>query len=394
MNNKEFYFSHNIILEELTKMKEYLCSTPMKFDYIGLMGGELGVILFLINYYELTKDRDILECANNRLCDCIERIDYQTVGYSFAYGASGLGWLIDYIYKKKIISSDSNQILKDVDNLIFENSIYDLSNGKYDYLSKGLGASLYFLGKPIINVRYIEEYIMTLMNITVFENDVCFVTEEKEISECNFGLSHGIPSIIAFLILCHKKNVRSEECVKLLRGFINFLLMHMNSIHEDSDTFFPYSTIDPSRRTRLGWCYGDLGVGYVIHKVSKLLRDKSFANIANVILLHTAKRFDNEDTQVRDACLCHGSAGIAHMFNKLFNETQIPEYGIAANHWYVETLRYGCNDDAMAGYRFFKSNVYVPMESFLEGIAGVGLVLLSKYFGISTSWDESLLLSC
>jgi len=112
-------------------------------------------------------------------------------------------------------------------------------------------------------------------------------------------------------------------------------------------------------------------------------------------LLHASQRRDLKDNYVMDACFCHGTSGIAHVFNRMWRETGMDECKHAAAYWIEQTLDMAKFTDGLAGYKTWQGGVlgYETRYGLLEGIAGIGLVLLSYYYEIEPTWDECLLLS-
>jgi len=114
------------------------------------------------------------------------------------------------------------------------------------------------------------------------------------------------------------------------------------------------------------------------------------------VLLHAAHRRGLPENRVQDAGICHGAAGIAHIFNRLHRNTGRMEFKDAADYWYVETIKMAKFDDGLAGYKTYYTEAYggwQPNDNFLVGIAGIGLCLLSFVVEEDPAWDECLLLS-
>lgn len=72
----------------------------------------------------------------------------------------------------------------------------------------------------------------------------------------------------------------------------------------------------------------------------------------------------------------------------------MPEFKDVANYWFNETLKMSKFEDGLAGYKVWHTeDGYVNQMGILEGIAGIGLALLSYYYDMEPTWDECLLLS-
>jgi hypothetical protein len=93
--------------------------------------------------------------------------------------------------------------------------------------------------------------------------------------------------------------------------------------------------------------------------------------------------------------ICHGSAGIAHIFNRLQQATGSEVLRAAAESWLgqvVDAWRPGVGlggflaaDDADGGIGI--------QAGFLTGAAGIGLVLLAAATPVEPRWDRLYLLS-
>ncbi|MCK5168939.1 MAG: hypothetical protein KAQ75_03590, partial [Bacteroidales bacterium] len=137
-------------------------------------------------------------------------------------------------------------------------------------------------------------------------------------------------------------------------------------------------------------------VGIALWQAGKNTNNEEWKNKALEILLHTTKRKDLKENSVIDAGLCHGTAGIAHIYNRMYNNTGRDEFKKAAIYWFEQTLKMAKYDDGLAGYKAWRTPEYGGLQNeygFLEGIAGIGLALISAVSDIEPKWDECLLLS-
>ena len=105
------------------------------------------------------------------------------------------------------------------------------------------------------------------------------------------------------------------------------------------------------------------------------------------------------ESGVKDAGLCHGSAGNLHLFNRWFQATGEPAFRTAALGYLDRTLAFR---DPSRGFTGFWSSAlaneehpldYDPAPGLVEGAAGVGLAMLSCMDTTDPSWDRFLLLS-
>jgi len=87
-----------------------------------------------------------------------------------------------------------------------------------------------------------------------------------------------------------------------------------------------------------------------------------------------------ETSGVRDAGICHGAAGVAHIFNRMYQATGDEVLGDAARGWIERLLAMA---DPMDGG--------VRDASVLMGTTGVGLVLLAATTEVEPAWDRAIL---
>jgi hypothetical protein len=112
-----------------------------------------------------------------------------------------------------------------------------------------------------------------------------------------------------------------------------------------------------------------------------------------------ASRRQFAEAVVYDACLCHGAAGAAHLFNRFFHATGDDSFRQAALAWYGQALSYRREGEGIGGYRYYTANPEMPQEGlwhdkagFLEGAAGIALALLAGFTPVEPAWDACLLL--
>jgi hypothetical protein len=116
---------------------------------------------------------------------------------------------------------------------------------------------------------------------------------------------------------------------------------------------------------------------------------------AVALALRSARRHPN-DAGVVDACVCHGSAGLAHLFHRLYRATGEEELAAAARYWLADTVQ-RCESAAASGDPAWVlgdadgPHWYGP--DITDGAAGVGLVMLAAATGIEPGWDRMFLLS-
>jgi lantibiotic modifying enzyme len=104
------------------------------------------------------------------------------------------------------------------------------------------------------------------------------------------------------------------------------------------------------------------------------------------------------ETGVVDAGFCHGAAGLAHIYNRMYQATGEPELGRAARSWLDRTLDFYRLARDSGGSWVRGSTDPAQREPWsgvdlVDGAAGVALVLLAATTSVEPMWDRMFLVS-
>lgn len=391
--------SHHKVEKKIQEIDTCIISKKIEPN-ISLLCGEGGIALYLFYRFVQTQNENYRELAYEKLNEIINTINNSMAYPTFADGLAGIGWLIEHLNNQGFIEINANEFLTDLDEHLYS----VMNNAKhYDYLHSKSGYALYFITRYKNNKnveRYLSEYLNWLNDICINENNTIkwesILDKERNLSGFNFGMSHGIPSIICILLKIRKLEINVALCDKLLNGAVNFM---MNNVLEPqkNGSFFPIwvANCEQPIGSRLAWCYGDLGIAYSLYCYAKQLNKQDILDFAIKVLLYSTQRKKDEDTQILDACLCHGSSGVLHIFNRMYRETKNVQFSEATNYWVQKTIDLAYHTDGLAGYKTWRSQKKGGLHnnySLLEGIAGIGISLTAYISGTDSVWDECLLL--
>jgi lantibiotic modifying enzyme len=208
----------------------------------------------------------------------------------------------------------------------------------------------------------------------------------------NLGLAHGIPGIIAILARYVAAGVEVRRAQVLLEGAVAYL----RSVASPGPGA-RYPSWLPTRPTesqsRVAWCYGDLGVAVALMSAATAL-DRNDWRAEALALAHgmAARSFDS--SHVIDTGLCHGAAGVAHLFNRMAQTTGDAELRRAAEAWFIRTLEMR-RAEPVAGFpRGLPVDGVMTWEAgadLLTGATGVALALHAAISPIEPAWDQLLL---
>jgi len=393
------------ILKKIHEIGQYLILYEDK-NSISLFKGNIGISLFLFYYSQFCGDDKFYNKAQKLIEKSFEIVQNGVNYQTFAGGLAGLGWFIEHLSQNNFLEVDTNEIIGDLDDFLYKYMLDEIKKGKYDYLHKAGGIALYFLLRKTNpkSKKYLEEYVDCLAEHSEVDQtsikwkSEIIVADKEPIKGFNLSLSHGMSSIIGILSKILKRGINKDKTDKLLRGAIDYILSNQFDI-KNSLSYFPNSISlhgDKGAASRLAWCYGDLGISVALWNASKALNSKELEQKSIEILLHSTKRKDLIENNIIGTGLCHGTAGIGHIFNRMFINARNKEFKEAAEYWFKKTLKLAKFEDGLAGYKTWRTEKlggWTNDYSFLEGISGIGLAMISYVSDIEPVWDECLLLS-
>ena len=400
-----------IILNKIDKIYKSLIKRINKINDFDLYMGKSGICLFFAYYQTMNK-----RCENNINDIVVSLIEdatqYKITDYKGVAFYSEMAWCLCHLYERKLIDIDVHDFFSDIDESLYEGMIILLNNKEYGCINGAISMGMYFYYRYRLGCEqckeYLELFIDLLRNIAVEKDNtlewISVIDYETFEQGYNLGIAHGIPGILLFLRKLYLENIKNDVIADIIIKTSNFLLSQKHSLKTHKSFFYDISGKTKGRDSRLGWCYGDMSVGYSLFMTSSLgeIERKDVNDNSLDILVNTTERTVLSDIGIGivDAGLCHGTSGIAHIYNRLYQQTKELKFRNAALFWYKETIKMAKYDSEYAGYRlpyYLKESEKGLFElanlSFLTGIAGTGLSLLSAIYPIEPSWDMSLLLS-
>ncbi len=372
----------------------------LEFDYNklnkgGLFTGRLGIANFYFYYSVILNDeyyaKRAVKIIQNSIDDFLLEDD---ISLSFCEGLAGMKWILKKWINEKIVSSEFDEILP-YDDILLKSASKDLEVGEFDFLYGALGKIIVLLDDNKYKSET-HQLIDALCKICKIESNGSIKWEsvlnfnENELGY-DFGIPHGMGGIIAFLCQCYSLGINKAKCDFLLNGTLKFILENRNQ--SDETWTFP-SILDVKNNSlggRLAWCYGDLGLGLIILRMAVLTNNESLRKEIIKILIKTTNKQSLLMSGVTEAGLCHGSAGVAHIYNRIFNYTNIDIFKKTSENWFKVTIDIFEDNN----YSITSKNDLPPNSKYdlINGISGIGLSLISGAFSIEPKWDGCLLLS-
>jgi lantibiotic modifying enzyme len=373
----------------------------------GLLSGYSGCALFYAYYYRLTGKRQHLRRLQQVLQKMTRALAEQELIASHCSGIAGIAWCLQHLMNQGFIErAEMDDTFEETDEILSRYLQQELEQQRYDFLHQGLGAALYFLERPLnaTAVVCLAALVTQLENAAVsLDSGISwkdqFVRKDNTEDHYNLGLAHGVPAILAILGMLYEKGISTERTLPLLEKGVQWLLSTRNKPGAEPGSWYPTmvtgnNTPIGSPQSRLGWCYGDLGIAISLWHIGARLGKAAYQEEAVEILLHTLLHRDGRNGTVRDAGLCHGSMGIAHIYSRVYAGSRDERLQAGADKWLQQTFELGAWKDGPAGFKAHTLNGYINTFNLLEGVAGIGLALMAVVDeDAAPAWDRCLLLS-
>lgn len=86
---------------------------------LGLLNGKIGIAIFLFNYARYVDKKVYADYAGELIDEIYEEISTH-MPIDFSNGLTGIGWGIEYLVQNGYLEADTNEILEDIDNTIYQ----------------------------------------------------------------------------------------------------------------------------------------------------------------------------------------------------------------------------------------------------------------------------------
>jgi lantibiotic modifying enzyme len=317
-------------------------------------------------------------------------------------GTVGVGWTLAYLERSLVEGDDEPN---DVDDLVARALTTTWPSA--DLIRGVTGAGVYLLERlPRPHVRPLLDRVVALlaeMSERHPEGTTWYVPVETMAPDraalfpdgyYDAGMAHGQAGVVA--LLAHLTAAGIASAKPLLESSVEWLLAQR--LPEDHGPGRYPLLIGKGEKHpnggRVAWCYGDPGVAVGLLAAGRALGDGALVTEARDTALVAAGR--TTDSAVTDAPLCHGSAGLMHVFSRLAQGTGDERLYATARGWAEVALGMRRDGQPVAGYGSVRPNeeaakAYEPCAGFLEGASGVGLALLAATSDRDAAWDSLLL---
>lgn len=381
----------------------------------GLAGGATGLSIFYTYLAQVVPDRDYEATALAHLDRAMALVGQQRLGPSLYSGFTGVAWAIEHLTGRLLERGDEDPCA-DIDEALHRFLADPGTPMQYDLINGLAGLGVYALERmPRPSAAACLARIVELLDrqaektpegVTWWTSPALLPPETRQAcasGHYNIGLAHGIPAVIALLgAVCATGPAPARPGARaLLDGAVSWLLAHQ--LDGTVGSMFSAHVIpgSPPRPSRQAWCYGDPGVAMALLVAGSASGQPGVCEHALRIARFAAAQ-PPERVGVIDAGLCHGAAGLAHLYHRIHRATGDDLAAAAARNWIGRLLAMRTPGLGIAGFRAWDpapgagtraSLGWRDTPGLLTGAAGIALALLAAATPVEPAWDRLLLVS-
>lgn len=371
----------------------------------SLAGGTTGLALlhgYLARTESGTDDADI---ARRCLHHATAAVAEQPTLASLYSGLTGVGWALGHL-QGCLSGLDGEDDLATIDDVLLQHLEQSPWSDNYDVISGLVGFGVYALERlpRLTAIKCLEGVIDRLAEtaehrpegLTWWTNPAWLPPETRAkypSGYYNLGLAHGVPGPIALLGQACAADIAVAKARPLLESAVHWLLSQ-----QGPTSFAAWVGPEPAEGpARLAWCYGDPGVAAALLWAARSVQEPKWERAALEIARRAALR-PQADSGVVDAGLCHGAAGLGHLFNRMFQATRESWLAETARFWFERTLAMRRPGRGIGGFEAWMpgdngDQPWVAESGLLNGATGIALALLAATSTVEPAWDRFLLIA-
>lgn len=380
---------------------------PRGLRAASLASGRAGLALFHAACARAGLADDAEKLASERLREAFEIVGRVTMDASLFCGFTGVAWVAQTLVAPEPGAGDP---LGDVDDALAAALDDPDFDPPYDLIDGLAGLGVYALARrPRAAADVVLECVIARLEARAVRDEhgvswphgtrsrravLAGVADSNDTRWWNLGLAHGVPGVLGLLARCVRANVQAERARALLEGGASWLrAQRLPAGLPGAYADFLADDV-PKAPARLAWCYGDPGVAIALVAAAQALGRDDLRAFARDVA-HVAAARAHQHSDVVDTGLCHGSAGLGHVFDRLGAALDDPACREASRRWFADVLAPRPERGGVAGFATWsfervREGDYVDDPCMLTGAAGVGLALLSAC-GEAAGWNAPFL---
>ena len=363
----------------------------------SLNDGTAGIALFYAYLAAETGEEEWSDCAIRLIEQAIDAVADRPLTPWLHGGFAGVGWVLKHAEPLLFEEGEEDDAISEWLAAALDGPV---RKGEFDLISGLTGYGVYALeALPRPAARRVLERVIERLAETgeTAEGGFTWFTPPDMVPEWqvgripngyyNLGVAHGVPGVISMLASCAAAGVLRDRT--MLDGAVAWLLRQKGGADDWTFPHFlaPGVEVTPSR---VAWCYGDPGLAAALFTAGRKAGRPEWEAVALAMARRCAKR----TAGLIDASLCHGSAGLAHLYNRLHQASGDEVMSETARSYYRHALDLRREGEGIGGYlSWAEEQVWAPNPGFLVGAAGTALALLAAVTAREPEWDRTLAIS-
>jgi len=318
-------------------------------------------------------------------------------------GFPGVAWVTDHLRGRLFLDDEAGDAASEeaeVDNALLGALDGAPGRGEYDLINGLTGIGVYALeGAPRLSAAACLERVIERLaeRATDSPQGAAWFSPPERLPAFqradypgglfNLGVSHGGAGVVGLLGAACRAGQTATAGSLLERATVWLLARRQEPGAGFCFPHFHAPGVAP-RPSRLAWCYGDAGMAAALWIAARAAGEPAWERAAREVALAAAAR-SPESARVQDAGLCHGAAGLAHVFGRLAWEMGDERLAVAARLWLERALAFRSPGRGAGGFRSWAAGLSGVQDwrddrGFLEGAAGVGLALLGATSSVAS----------
>jgi lantibiotic biosynthesis protein len=363
------------------------------------------VDLNLATFYSFVTRAEICDCtdaARDVLDRGLNAITTVEISDRLVGGLAGIGWMLELI-----VGQDADVINRMIDDKIAATLAVETWSRDLDLLRGLVGFGTYALTRlPAEAARPMAVRCLDHLESLAERSDAGLrwfnpadvligPVRERYPDGCyDLGLAHGQAGIIGLLARYVAHGIDVERATRLLEACVGDLLSRSRPpIGRFGGTQLRGS--DTVTQAPMAWCYGDPGVVLALLAAARALGRADWEAEALDVAREMTTREAFAAKHVSDASICHGAAGLAHLFRILHRAYPDDRFASAASTWLRKTLELRHHGKGYGGFRSIDHEggqiSWFDSAIILSGAVGPALVLLDAATDCGSEWDEMFL---
>jgi hypothetical protein len=374
-------------------------------DSPSLAAGLPGQALFLAYHGLWAGSRQTLLEANNLLLGCAQRLSEAPLSLALFHGLLGTLWTIEHFQRRGLaIAKGLRDVRWDTDQILVRNLASSEKVVCYDLTTGIVGLGVYALERQRgprpsrLLSAVIEKLVCSAERRNPgqawFTPPELLSQDEKALCPVgyyNLGMAHGVTGVVSFLCRVLEETNPGGAAQPILESAVEWLLSRR--LNSGLGLKMPCweNPTGRIRMARLGWCYGDAVAGLAVMRAGQCTQRSDWVSEGTSMALDSGAVRDHR-ALVADPFICHGSAGLAHVYRRLFQRTGHPAFHEASLFWLQKTLGFfGYSTERARTEPARDEQSELESPGLLMGLAGVGLAALGFLSDTKYPWDRFLL---